>query len=279
MDEGADTGGWSAQAVRLVLALLLGATFVAAPTRVSAKECGDDVAGERVACACGDSVVTSTRLRADDPIFKGRCRRDGLIVRGAATAETIVLDLNGLSLIGTGGGVGVDVQRGGSDGAAIIGGPAGDRGEIVGFGVGLQALTPSAIRRVERLEIEGNRREGILIRTAGTMVVDVRLLRNGGDGARVSGQGGRWLDVDATENSGAGIRMATRDVMLRARATANGRNGIISGGIRNDLRGSSAQDNTGYGVLLGGNRHVIDDLVATGNSLGDVAQRGVGTQR
>ena len=279
MGEGADTGDRSAQGVRLVLAFLFGVTLAAIPGRVSAKDCGDDVAGARVACACGDTVVSSTRLLPSDPIFKGRCRRDGLFVQGAATAETIVLDLNGLSLVGSGGGIGVQVQRGGSEGAAIIGGRDGKRGEVVGFGVGLQALTPNAIRRIEYVEIEGNRREGMLVRTAGTMVVDVRLARNGGDGARITGQGGRWLDIDAAENGVAGIRMFTRDVVLRARASANARNGIVTSGIHNDIRESIAEDNEGYGFLLGGTRQLTDGFVSTGNSLGDVAHRGVGVRQ
>jgi len=266
----------SAKAVPLVLAAFVGATFVASPSRVLAKDCGDDVAGVRVACACGDTVVADTVLVPTDPIFNGRCRRDGLFVRANATSETLVLDLNGLSLIGSGGGVGVEVKSGGSDGAAIIGGRAGKRGEIVGFGVGLQAITPIALRRIENLEIEGNRREGVLIRTAGTMVIDVRLARNGGDGARASGQGGRWLDVDSAENGGAGIRLFTRDVVLHARASANGRNGIVTSGIHNDLSESIAEDNEGYGFLLGGTRQVTDGFVATGNSLGDVMRRGTG---
>jgi hypothetical protein len=233
----------------------------------------------RVACACGDTVVADTVLSPTDPIFNGRCRRDGLFVRASATAETIVLDLNGLSLIGSGGGVGIEVKSGGSDGAAIIGGREGKRGEIVGFGVGLQAITPIALRRIEYLEIEGNRREGVLVRTAGAMVIDVRLARNGGDGARITGQGGRWLDVDAAENGGAGIRMFTKDVVLRARASANARHGIVASGIHNDMRESVAEDNEGYGFLLGGTRQLTDGFVSTGNSLGDVAHRGAGVRQ
>ncbi len=94
------------------------------PARTFAKECGDDVSGHRVPCDCGDTVVSNTTLRPDDPIVSGRCRGDGLKIEADAMAETLILDLAGLTIVGGGAGVGIEVESGGSEGAVIIG----DRG-------------------------------------------------------------------------------------------------------------------------------------------------------
>ena len=94
--------------------------LLAEPARAAA--CGDDVNGERIACSCGDTIVSDTRLRADDPVVVERCRTDGLIVRAPAGALTLRLDLGGRVLTGDGLGTGIRVLSGGSRGAVIIGG-------------------------------------------------------------------------------------------------------------------------------------------------------------
>jgi hypothetical protein len=227
----------------------------------------------RVGCACGDTVVSSTVLRASDPVVGKRCPLDGLLVRADRSLETLVLDLNGLSLRGSGVGTGLEVERGGSEGAAIIGGHAGRRGEIVGFGIGIRVRSPTAVRRIEALEVEGQRNEGILLRTAGAMVLDVTVARNGGDGIRVVGQGGRLLGIDANENRGAGLRIAAKDLIVEARAERNGRHGIVASGLRNDFSRSYAGNNRGFGILFGGNGSSAQGAQVEGNSLAGIAHR------
>jgi hypothetical protein len=202
-----------------------------------------------------------------------RCPFDGLRVRAGDDAETLILDLNGLSIVGSGVGTGIEVQRGGSEGASIRGGTSSRRGEVVGFGVGIKGRTPQAIRRIESVEVEGQRQEGLMLRSAGLMVFDVAAVRNGGDGFRVVGQGGRLLGVEAIENAGAGLRIFAKDLIVEARAERNRRSGIVLSGLRNDLTRSVATGNHGYGVLLSGATNVAEGVIAEGNTAAAVGYR------
>ncbi len=206
-----------------------------------------------------------------------RCAFSGLVVRARDDAETIVLDLNGLSIVGSGVGTGIEVHRGGSEGASIRGGTLRRRGEVVGFGVGIKARTPHAIRRIDSLEVEGQRQEGLMLRSAGVMVFDVAAVRNGSDGIRVVGQGGRLLGVEAIENAGAGLRIFAKDLIVEARAEGNRRSGIVVSGLRNDLTRSVAVGNRGYGVLLAGRTNASEGVRAEGNTIAGIGYRGGGT--
>lgn len=215
----------------------------------AAAECGDGPGQARVACSCGDTVVRDTVLRPDDPVVRTRCVHAGLRVRAADNSDTIVLDLGGLSIVGSGVGAGIAVDRGGNDGALIRGGPRGRRGAVVGFGTGVEVRSPRAVRRIEHLEVAGQRRDGLVVAGYGTIAEDVRAWRNGGDGIRWSGQGGRLVDVEASENAGAGIRVSARHVACRAVAERNRSHGLVLRGARADLAGSAARGNRGFGVV------------------------------
>jgi len=260
---------------RLLISVLTAASVVhlSLPFPVLANSCGDDVGGARVACACGDTVVSDTVLRPGDPVVSGRCPGTGLIVRASEFAETITIDLAGLALVGSGAGIGIDVSAGGSDGAVIVGGASDRRGQIVGFGVGLKVRSPRAARRIQWLELRGQRYEGMNLRSAGIVVADVRATRNGGDGIRISGQGGRLIGIESSENAGAGVRAVSNNLILQARAQGNREHGLIVSGARNDLRGSSALANRGYGVLLAGRDARTEGVVAHDNSLIDIGYR------
>ena len=119
------------------------------PARAAA--CGDDVNGERIACSCGDTIVSDTRLRADDTVVVERCRTDGLIVRAPAGALTLRLDLGGRVLTGDGLGTGIRVLSGGSRGAVIIGGDVGNPGSVAGFRVGLRTLNGRVLAEVQKI--------------------------------------------------------------------------------------------------------------------------------
>ena len=108
-------------------------------TPALAAECGDDVGGTRVACSCGDTVVSDTTLRPDDPVSRVRCDHDGLVVRAPRGAASIALDLAGLSIVGSGQGSGIRIIDGGEYGALIIGGVPGRPAEIAGFRNGVRA--------------------------------------------------------------------------------------------------------------------------------------------
>jgi parallel beta-helix repeat protein len=61
-------------------------------------DCGDRAGPQhsRVACACGDTVVTSTRLRSSDPVVQNVCLDDGLKIG----ADNITLDCRNKTLNG-----------------------------------------------------------------------------------------------------------------------------------------------------------------------------------
>lgn len=250
----------------IVLLLVL---FAALPS--AAKECGDRIDGQRSACACGDIVVSDTILRASDPVIRERCLGSGLTIRAGDLADTITLDLDGLSLVGSGVGDGIAVEFGGNDGASIRGGTTAQPGQIVGFGIGLNVKVARAAKQIEALRLAGHRHEGLALRMAGALVFDVRADHNGGDGIRVTGQGGRLLRVEAVANAGTGIRLASRYTIVEGRADENHEHGFVVRGSRNELGHSSATKNKGYGALVSGPNQGVGAVTAQGNRVGGVA--------
>ncbi|HYB98033.1 MAG TPA: hypothetical protein VEC57_02755 [Candidatus Limnocylindrales bacterium] len=226
--------------------------LTAVPASASAAACGDELPQGRVACACGDTVVTDARLLATDPVVASVCPIDGLIIRAGELAESIQLDLGGQMIRGSGSGAGVRVVYGGSHGAAIVGAPAGAHGTIAGFGTGLRADAGNRVARVSRLELRDNRFEGARLRIAGTLLEDVVARHNRGDGLYLRGTGGRLVGVRSEENGQNGIRLFTRGMAVDAIAVRNARSGIIVDGADNDLAAASARDNGRDGVLVRG---------------------------
>jgi hypothetical protein len=245
------------------------------PGITAARTCGDDVSGERVACACGDTVTGNVRLLPTDPIATTRCPLDGLVVRAAADVESITIDLAGNEIRGSDAGVGLRVAYGGTDGARIVGGPAGSRGAITGFGMGLWATRTDGVARVEHLVLRENTNEGARLTIAGTVFEDVVSEKNRGDGFCVNGTGGRFADVVSRENGENGLRLYSDNAAVDVVATDNARTGIIVDGDDNDLEAAEATGNGRDGIVVrgvGGNWEVArsednarDDLRANGH--------------
>jgi hypothetical protein len=101
-------------------------------------------------------------------------------------------------------------------------------------------------------------------------VRDVPASRNGSDGVRVSGQGGRLVGIESYENAGAGVRLVSRFTVLEARAERNRTHGIVVRGSAGDLGGSVASDNRGYGIVLAGYGHRAEGVVTERNSVGTI---------
>ncbi|MEE8311958.1 MAG: hypothetical protein V3R77_06860 [Candidatus Binatia bacterium] len=196
--------------------------LVAAPPAASAASCGDAVLGQRVACACGDVVVADTVLRATDPVVTARCAGDGLVLRAAAGARAIRLDLAGESITGFGGGVGLRVLDGGMGGAVIDGG---DGGAVIGFRNGLRATRPGSVAEVRDLAIRGSSSDGLVVRGNGTRLLRVRADDSGRDGLRVGGSSVQLDDVAAERNGRYGLRTT-------GNATGNARVGENASGVR-----------------------------------------------
>ncbi|RMD83045.1 MAG: right-handed parallel beta-helix repeat-containing protein [Candidatus Dadabacteria bacterium] len=264
----------SARNPALLVVLLSLFIFVAAsdPHVVRAAFCGDNLGGVRVPCDCGDVVAADVRLRPTDPIAQHRCPLDGLIVRANPTADSVTLDLGGLAIVGSGHGFGILVERGGSDGAIIVGGPPGIRAEIVGFETGLLSVSSGAIARLERVTFKGNTRHGISIRQAGALLIAVESTQNGEDGMQIIGQGGRLERVVVRANRGNGITADSPGLVVAGRIEDNARHGIVSLGIRSDLRRAIVRGNSGIGVIAGRGQ-LLDGIQAEWNAMGDVRIR------
>jgi hypothetical protein len=249
-------------------------TTLLLPGAAIAGICGDDISGTRVPCRCGDTVTGNVRLLPTDPVLTTRCPLDGLVVRAAADVESITIDLAGMELRGSDAGVGIRVVYGGTDGARIVGGHAGSRGTITGFGMGLWATRAESVSRVEHLVLRENRNEGARMTIAGTVLEDVVSERNSGDGFCVNGTGGRFADVVSRDNGQNGLRLYSDNAVVSVVATDNARTGIIVDGDENDLEAAEATGNGRDGIVVrgvGGNWEVArsednarDDLRANG---------------
>jgi hypothetical protein len=254
--------------VTLVLSLLV----LAAAAPGWAANCGDDVNGERVACACGDVVVSDTALSATDPVVSRPCSRDGLVLLARDGADEIRLDLSGLTIRGQGRGVGIRVVRGGALGAVIVGGD-GARGSIARFDTGIHGSGRSAVREVRGVNLVANRRDGLNVRSSGVRLSDVHSEGNGRDGVRVSGHGLDVTGVTAVGNGSEGLDVRGTSAYVEATLEGNGRNGVVVSGRGHHLGDIVSRDNGGAGVLATGVGHQMRRSTMSKNRRGDVAGR------
>lgn len=260
--------------VGVVAAMLL--HVACASTSRASSTCGDHVDGRRVPCKCGDIVTTDTKLVRTDPVVAQSCPIDGLIVRAASVAEGIVLDLNGLTLRGAGTGTGIRVEAGGADGALVLGGEGEERASVVGFATGISAQYAGTLRRVERVAVRSSRRDGINLRTRGTLLVDVESSDNAGHGLRLTGEGGRLIDVVAERNGKSGIYALGPGTFVSGRAIDNKSHGLVADGREIEVRDMVARGNGGRGIVVRGPRTTIGGTVSEGNVLTDVVPRSGG---
>ncbi len=173
-----------------------------------AANCGDDVKGQRIPCACGDTVVSDARLARTDPVVTQRCLQDGLTIRAAGQVESLTLDLAGLPLTGSGVGVGIRVINGGSLGAILIGGKDGAPGQVAGFRVGVSARGARGLRAAENLLVLGNETDGLRISGRGTALGGVVADDNGRSGVRAHGRDHNLEGVSATGNQRYDLRVS-----------------------------------------------------------------------
>ncbi|HIF62995.1 MAG TPA: hypothetical protein EYG16_12165 [Deltaproteobacteria bacterium] len=207
-----------------------------------AAACGDNVGGQRVACSCGDVLVSSATLRADDPVVADApCSHNGLTIRAPRGAQTVTLDLGGNSLLGSGLGTGVNVVSGGVGGALVRGGAG---SEIVGFTYGLRAGGRSSLARVEDLGLRANRRDGLVARGDGVELVNVSSSSNGRHGLDLGGNNGVLRGVSSTGNLKSGARLAGTGNSVQADLAGNGEQSRLRAS-GNDLSGVENDDSNG----------------------------------
>src|SRR5438552_8097079 len=156
-----------------VLCLLLASSGPA-----SARRCGDDVDGRAVPCDCGDVLVASRTLGADDAITSRVCPGSGLLV-DAPPDRAVTLTLAGHALAGSGRGFGIEVL--GGSGVAIVG-----PGAVRGFERGLLA-TRGGLARLADVTAAENASDGFDLAGDGYVVSGCEALRNGRDGFALGG--------------------------------------------------------------------------------------------
>lgn len=244
--------------MRRMVPLALGILWVLGGTPAAAKPCGDDVAGKRVACACGDVVVSSLTL-GDDPVVSTTCDGDGLVVRVPEAAEGVTIDLKGRTLRGGERGAGLWIIDGGPGGAKVV--SSSGRGRIEGFRDGIVARGARAVALVEN--------------------VDVR--RPGRDGLRLHGGGYRVLSVTVEGAGRDGLALDGRDFVCRSsRAAGNGRFGFNVNGRNSVLglpgAGNTAEENGRDGFHLMGSGHRLNVCEALRNRKEGVSMRGGGQE-
>lgn len=172
------------------LALALLAAGWSGPVR--AAECGDlaGSGGTRVACSCGDDVVTDTRLAPDDGVVSERCADVGLVI----ARDGITLDCDGLRLWGSEravNGAGVVI----STNDAVV-----QRCEVVGFENGIRTSPEVSGSRILRNTVFDNFFAGIHLfsRTHDNQVLD--------NVAKHNGEVGIQINSSAHDNHVAGNR-------------------------------------------------------------------------
>lgn len=259
-------------AVRLaasaVATLLLG--VIAAPGAALAANCGDDVNGLRIACACGDNVVSDTVLAADDPVVDGSCPMDGLVVFVPKGAEGITLDLGGHSLLGRGHGVGIRVVRGGSVGSTILGGGDGlRRAEVANFRTGISAHGRNDLVEVRGIDVHDNVGDGLRLHASGVVLDDVQSESNGRDGIHLLGHGNEIRGASALRNRGDGVQVRGSAIQLEVEAADNAGHGLVVSGRSNQVTAARSIGNGGRGLVTSGAGHHVDELQSIGNKGGD----------
>jgi hypothetical protein len=251
---------------RATLALLsLGALLV--PGLAAAKPCGDDVNGQDVPCACGDTLVSSVVL-ADDPVTGARCPGDGLVVRAGGARPGITIDLHGATLRGSGDGTGLWVVFGGSGGARVIstGGPA----RIEQYHDGVIGDGPEAIALIDGVVVRSSIRDGIRLHRGTAEIRNGEARDSGRDGFSVmagrftmtsnrsvhSGRYGFWLMGNGLSIGAPGAGIVSE---------GSGDSGIAIMGMGNRLIDCASSGSEEHGVDLYGMHIWVEGCVATGN--------------
>lgn len=276
MSSSAVLAGPALARLRVTVLHIMGAMLVlstAYPSGVQAASCGDDVGGLRIACACGDDVVSDTVLAASDPVVSESCSGDGLVVFVPSESDGITLNLGGRSIVGRGTGVGIRVVRGGRVGSTIVGGGVEDgrRAEIAHFRTGITAHGRNDLVALVGVDVHDNGSDGLRLHTSGVRIEDVRTHGNGRDGLSLSGHANEVTGVVAERNSSEGVQVRGAGSTVNAATSDNRGHGLVVSGRGNRVEAVQSNGNGGAGLVTRGAGHDVGDVQATGNMGGDVA--------
>jgi hypothetical protein len=252
---------WPTLVATLACALVLGTRHA------GAKSCGDDVNGQDVPCACGDTVVSNLAL-AGDPVLDAPCPTDGLLVRVADTRPGVTIDFRGEKLRGQGQGTGLWVLDGGQGGARVI--SSGAPGGIEGFNDGLFAKGNDSVALVENVAVADNHRDGVRIVADGYELRNSTARNSGRDGFATMGNDFRVTGTRAERSGRAGYWVMGMNAQLGAPdgpvVTADsGYHGFFLMGwgiVVSNCEASGAKED---GVHLSGMHIEVHDCVVTEN--------------
>jgi hypothetical protein len=222
--------------------LVLLAVSVLLPTVAMAKLCGDDVAGQDISCACGDTVVSDVQL-TNDPVAREECPADGLIVRAIDSPHAVTIDLAGKTLHGSGHGVGVLILDGGPGGAHLI--SSAGAATIEGFRDGIVARGARSVALIDRLTVVKSKQDGVRIEARGYKVQATEVRDSGRHGFSLGGNGFRVTNTRALNSRQFGY-------------TVTGQNGTV--GLPG--AGNTATGNGAAGFHLMGRGHSLVEGVA-----------------
>lgn len=229
-----------------------------------AANCGDTAGpgGTRVACACGDTVVTDTVLKSTDPVVSTGpgdvCAGGGL----SFGAPDLTLDCKGLMLRGPGIGAGIGISEASQPGTTIQGcGVVAFNLGIRGGGAETTVVNSKAVgndygifldgvsQRAERNQGESND-YGMYVSGSASVVTQNRLIGNGvGIWVRNSGN---LVSANITDGNSQFGLLATEgpNVLEGNRGKDNGSHGIAVFEVwgPNTLRRNVYDTNGGHGI-------------------------------
>jgi len=287
---------------RVLSPFLLGFAWVVLPVVAQAKLCGDDVNGQDVPCACGDTVVSSVVL-ADDPIVSQPCAADGLIVRALGASHGVTIDLAGKTLRGKGHGTGIWVVYGGPGGARLV--SSGQTATLDGFRDGVIGSGSDSIHLVQGVRARRSARDGFRLHTDFYEVRNAEAILSGRDGFSVSGAGfiisgslaqnstrhgylvmGVDANVglpgagDTAEGNGAdGFHiLGAGHSLVDCISQENGKNGVNLGEVNYEVKGCTAQNNGEDGIKGSGMNWQLSRNRALNNNNDGLVVRGSGVE-
>jgi parallel beta-helix repeat protein len=214
-----------------------------------ADQCGDTAGPNRtrIACACGDEVVTSTRLRPRDPVVDADCESNGLVIG----ENDITLDCRGLVISGSPNWAGVVVSV--KQNATVR------RCQVTGFSSGID------LTRSDGLTIERNN----VYRNDNGITVGARLSNSKIFGNRIADNG----------NEGIVLQISEDNIVKDNEIFGNQGDGIeLFGSNRNQLTANLFVENGGNAIVLGSdnlpsNANVIKaNFLSRNNGRGDDGQ-------
>lgn len=237
------------------------------PVVAHAKLCGANVAGQHVACACGDVVVSDLTL-TNDPVTTSVCHGNALMVRAVNAPQGVTIDLNGKTLHGDGHGIGLWLINGGPGGAHVI--SSGARARIDGFMDGIVAHGNNTVASVQDVVVTNSKRDGVRLDADGFTISNSATQNAGRDGFSLDGKAFQISATQAMNSKRFGYFIKGMNGTIGTAGAGNtaegsGQAGFNLTGMGHHLVACAAMQGGTDGVRLSGMHFTITGCVADGN--------------